>query len=175
MADARPGSAGGRRAGRENAPCDDRGQVESVGSVLLLGVVVVCLATFGAFYLAEGSGVGGDEGADTAVVVDASAERLSVAHNGGESIPVDAVGVLVRDGSGESSHAMNVSAVRGDGDGRFEGGESWRLEWTRSAGEEVTVLVVNDRSGSVLYRETVTVSAAGEPTNAARGDGGDGR
>lgn len=153
MAEAGNGSEERRSDASANAPRRDRGQVESLGTVLLLGGGIVALSTFGAFYLAEGSGVASGEG-DAAALVDASPERLSVAHNGGASIPLDAVTVLVEDGSGEEAHAMNASAVRGDGDGDFEAGETWRLDWTRSAGEEVTVAVVNERDGVLLHRET---------------------
>lgn len=169
MAEAGRGPEDRRSDESANAPSGDRGQVESVGTVLFLGVVVVALATFGAFYLAEASHVTGGAGGDTAILVDASPERLSVTHNGGQSIPLDAVTVLVEDDTGEVSHAMTASAVRGDGDDDFEAGETWRLDWNRSAGETVTVVVVNERDGVVVFREAVTASA-GEPTNAAQGD-----
>ena len=86
----------------------DRAQVESLGSLLLVAVVVISAGTFGVYYVASttggsaGGAAGGAGGADSIYpVVDATQDELRLSHNGGASVPISDLRVIVEKGSGE--------------------------------------------------------------------------
>ena len=156
-----------------------RGQAESIGVVLLLGVVVVSVSAFGVFYLSDGfdganaGGAGGASGTSVNLVGDVSRETLELSHAGGRPLPTAHLRVLVQNDSGGAEYAFDPGLmVDGDGDDAFEAGETWRLDWRRTVGEELTVRVVDAERNAVLFTESVTVSGTPTPgaDNPARGE-----
>ena len=145
----------------------DRAQVASLGSLLLVAVVVISAGTFGAYYVASATGGGAAGGAGGAGSADgtpidlqlsATNDTLQLSHNGGDSTATADLRVTVRNGSGEYNYSFESGAIRGgDGDERFDAGESWRLGWSQVRGTEVTVSVVDDAAGRLLLRETVVI------------------
>lgn len=144
----------------------DRGQSESVGSVLLLGVVIVIVGAFGVFFLS--TGFGGANDGSVNVVGDVADDALELTHSGGRSLPLSDLRVVVRGGSGRSECGLDstcesgTTALDGDGDDRFDAGETWRLNWTPTGGEELTVTLVDDGGNRVLYRESFLPTAGPE-------------
>ncbi|MDS0294532.1 PKD domain-containing protein [Halogeometricum luteum] len=153
---------------------DGRGQAEAVGVVLLLGVVVLGVSAFGAFYLSDAyGGSGGATGASVNVVGDVSRDRVSLSHAGGRSVPTQGLRVVVYNGSGRTELAFPPAHLTGgDGDGTFDSGERWRLDWNQSADEELRVDLVDTDAGAVLFSRTVAVASAPTPApaNPARGE-----
>lgn len=157
------------------SPTPERGQAESIGSVLFLGVVVVSVSAFGVFYLAHGfAGTGGADVANGGSVTlhgDVDRERVELAHGGGRSLRTADLRVLVRTDSGTTEYDFDPDLTT-DGDGAFEAGESWRLDWNRSVGEELTVTVVDVERNRVLFEETHEVRPTPTPEDdePARGE-----
>lgn len=137
----------------DSRPGPNRAQSEAVGSTLLLGVVVVSVSLVGVFAL------GGFEATDAAsgsvnVVGDAEPTALELTHGGGPSLPLSDLRVSVRSGTGATEYDELGPGMRGDGDEFFDAGETWRLNWAPSPGEEVTVTLVDEERNRVRYRET---------------------
>ncbi|RLM57104.1 hypothetical protein DVK02_04730 [Halobellus sp. Atlit-31R] len=162
----------------------DRGQAESIATVLLVAVVVVSATTFGAYYVessTEGSagGAAGSAGSASGTPVEitmaATDESLTLVHNGGPSVASDALRVVVANASGEFSYDFESGQIRDGGgtDGRFDPGETWRLGWDQAGGSEITVSVVDDATGSLLFQQTVTIESAAESDTDGRADGMD--
>lgn len=118
---------------------DERGASEVIGSVLLVGIVVVAVTTFTAATLLDRAF---DDRPRADVSANVTADRVIVNHTGGESVDSEDVSVIVRGGGGE---------FREDGlglaDGRFDPGDGWQdthgLTALRS-GDRARVLVVHD-------------------------------
>ena len=139
----------------------DRAQSESLGTLLLVAVVVISVGTFGIYYVAS---VTGDTGGENSVSldIDATPEELRLTHNGGESVSGSSFEVTVKNASGESTYVFDDGTVRGgDGDGRLDAGEVWRLPLTQSAGSEVVVTVVNagENPERLLLRDMINTKS----------------
>jgi copper chaperone CopZ len=153
----------------------DRAQVASLGSLLLVAVVVISAGTFGAYYVTSVTG-GAAGGADSvSLTIEATQDELRLSHNGGESVSGSGLRVTVENASGEVTYAFDAGVVRGgDGDGRLDAGEVWRLRWTQSPGTDVTVTVVDTGSDPdrLLLRDTTTVdrAATARPGSIAQGE-----
>jgi hypothetical protein len=160
----------------------DRAQAESLGSLLLVAVVVVSGATFGAYYVASTGGggaggsagsAGGAAGSTVDLTLSATEDALRLSHNGGPSYGIGTLRVTVRNDSGEFAYAFSDGQIRdgGDANGQFDPGETWRLGWRQPAGESVTVAVVNADSETLVLRQTTTVESAtvGESRESAEG------
>ena len=145
----------------------DRAQVESLGSLLLVAVVVISAGTFGVYYVASttggsaGGAAGGAGGADSIdPVVDATQDELRLSHNGGASVPISGLRVIVENGSGEYTYAFDEGMVRGDdGDATFDAGETWRLAWNQSPDTEVAISLVDADADRLLFRGSATVGS----------------
>ncbi|SDY41304.1 PKD domain-containing protein [Halobellus clavatus] len=164
------------------APTDHRAQTESLASLLLIAVVVVSATTFGAYYVASttggagggaAGGAGGAVGAEVDVSIAATERQLTLSHNGGATLSTADLRVTVENASGEYDFGFENGTVRGgDADGRFEPGETWALDWTQSAGSEVTVTLVDASSGIVVSRSlTVESSTTSDGDGSAEGAG----
>ena len=160
----------------------DRAQVESLGSLLLVAVVVVSAGTFGAYYVASatsgnaGGAAGGANGADLTLELSVTTDELELSHNGGDSVSTDGLQIRVENATGEYTYDFSEGRLRGDGDGQFEPGERWRLAWDQEQNTEVTVLLV-DGDGRVVFRGTATTESATteRPANLASGEEVDGQ
>lgn len=147
----------------------DRGQSETVGVVILVGVVVLTVSTAGWFvathYLDQARAHPTFADAD----VNATEDTLVVTHRGGERLPEAGVTVIVRSGAGTVRYDMASDPIdrSGDGDGTFEPGES--VTFAHSLDGSLDVLLVNRRNNDVFVRATVRVPDDGvvDPANFA--------
>lgn len=153
----------------------DRAQVESLGSLLLVAVVVVSAGTFGAYYLgsvgddrADGSS-GGAAGTDIQFEVSVTTGEVTLSHNGGPSVATAELTVRVENRTGEYTFDFDAGTFRSDND-RFDPGETWRLEWDQPPNTAVTVALV-DADGRVIVRETVSTGPLATEQSATRADG----
>lgn len=144
----------------------ERGQSSVVGSILLVGLVVVSTTLVGGygFYTVTQTSDSADHFVDDTAVV---------TQTGGEPVDETDLDVVFRNVSDESRVGFVVDD--GDGDSVFETGESARFG---SVATETEVLVVSEQS--VVCRDTIIPpdSEAGEDANEGDGDsendGGDG-
>jgi len=134
-----------------------RAQSDSVGVILLTGVIVVIAGIGGAAII---GGVAEDAERSSAPMVDfpveITADNLSVTHAGGDTVTQSELTVIARDGSATERYDVDSANLTGDSDGQFEPSE--RFERNHSlGGSKVTVQVVHGSSNSVLTRETTAV------------------
>lgn len=144
-----------------------RAQSESIGVILLTAVVVITVSTAGVVVLAD---IGAEETTRADLAVDITDDHVAVTHNGGESVPFDALVVVVRQGNDTWRPAANASALtRGDTDAQFEPGERWvwnrSLETTRVA----TVRVFDRRTNTLLVEKRGYPTAATDRPSMAPG------
>ena len=135
----------------------DRAQSETIGSVLLLALVVILVSTIGLAGLAAiGTFAPVEPAASVGVdgVVDDGELTLVVVHEGGDALAPDEVVLLV--GEGEDRQRLELADATGD-DSTFRPGERRKL----TAGPfdpPVRVLVVHAPSGKTLDDGTITGS-----------------
>lgn len=152
----------------------DRAQSESLGSILLVAVVVISASTFGVYYVASTTdgGTDGANGPDSFdFVVETTQDELRITHNGGPSVPTVDLQVIVENASGE--YTFDNGTMRGgDGDDRFDPGEAWIVAWNQSVDADITVSLINVESETLLFRERLTISATAtdRPGNLAQSE-----
>ncbi|WP_256403210.1 type IV pilin [Halorubrum salinum] len=142
----------------------NRGQSSIVGSILLLGLVVVGATLVGGYglYTLTQAPESSEHFVDCEIeYVD---DAVVVTQTGGDPVDESALDVVFRNASGESRVGFAVDD--GDGDTTFETGESARLG---PVGSQTEVLVVTEQS--VICRATVTPSDEDETGD--EDDGGD--
>jgi hypothetical protein len=127
---------------------DHRGQSEVIDSLLLVGLVVIAISTTGGFILINYSEQARDS--DTLIQCNIVYEEntVTITHQGGDSADVARLRVILRNDSSESEHTFGVSG--GDGDSRFEAGESATFG---SVSTETDVLLVG--SDRIICESTV--------------------
>ena len=144
--------------GAQKPANSDRAQSETIGVLLLTGVVIISVGAIGFFVL---SGTGDNQGPVTSVAIDVDTKNVTLAHDGGTVLPESEVVVIIDGASRERFQLENLDAVSEDGDGRFEPGEQWRKGHNVSAGGAVEVLVIHEPSGEVLRDERKQVPEEG--------------
>ena len=146
-------------AERDFVQSSTRGQSESVGALLLVAVVALAAATYGAIYLNQ---IG--DGAD-APMADMSAEatttELELVHEAGDSFEESALRVRVRvDGTEWTNVTWESGTVDGTeavDDDLFEPGETWVWDdGNFTEGSTLRVYLSEQETGTVLYRGTLT-------------------
>jgi flagellin-like protein len=141
----------------------DRAQSETLSSLLLVAVVVISAGTFGAYYVSsttDGAASNGDSPDDFDFAVEVTPDELRITHNGGSSAATADLQITVENTSGEYTYAFADGSIRGgDGNDQFDPGETWELSWSQFSGTDVTVRLTDEDAGTLLFRETLTVSA----------------
>jgi len=132
----------------------DRAQSETVGVVLLTGVIVIVVAVIGGVVL---SGVGADAGAP---VVDIGGEATSqdvlVIHNGGDSLARSDVDIIM-EGDQRIRHSLDTYTQQVGADNtRFERGDIWERS-NEVTGERLTLIAIHVPSNTILDREPIDV------------------
>ena len=144
-----------------------RAQSETIGTILLVGVVVTAVGLFGAFYL---GGFAEEAGPLVSISVDGNETTMNLTHTGGESVPADELFVTVGQAGTNERYELDESAprsefVRGDNPAQFVPGDRWRFETDRpgpdgldlSPGESATVRLIHVPTNEVVATERYTV------------------
>ena len=135
----------------------DRAQSETIGSVLILALVVILVSTIGLAGLAAiGTFAPAEPAASVGVdgVVDDGELTLVVVHEGGDALSPDEVVLLV--GEGEDRQRLEFADATGD-DATFRPGD--RRELTAAPFDPpVRVVVLHAPSGATLGEGTITGS-----------------
>lgn len=132
-----------------------RGQSETIGVILLIGVVVtlvflVGFVVFGDFQ----SQVSDDQRAniDSTTTVD----NVTLDHRGGDSMDAADVTVIVSGTDEESGALEDGTLERGTDSGRFDPGDRWT--WDHSvSGDTLRLVVVHDPTNTILHEDTTVV------------------
>ncbi len=133
-----------------------RAQSETVGVILLTGVIVVAVGLVGMTVLSQSDVTGGDDSPLIDAQISVTPSELVVTHGGGDDVTITDVSVLVRTDGGSTRYGLEPDEIDGDGDELFEPSEEWVHAHGLDAGE-AEVLVVHDPSGTVVAREYADV------------------
>lgn len=126
----------------------ERAQSEIVGTVLLVGVVVVTTATLGAGLLGS---VQPDRDPVADVSGEVTADRISLTHAGGDAMAASALTVVVRTDAGDARIPFADGTLSGPDPERFEPGETWTKSSSFPAGERVRVYLVHAPTNVVVF------------------------
>jgi hypothetical protein len=130
-----------------------RAQSEAIGVTLLTGVVVIVALTIGALVITQTADE--DSGPTTDILSDATTTDVVLAHNGGDSIPVDELFVRLEQDDATLEFSPTASDLSGP-DARFDPGE----QITRAHGfgsGNLEILVVHEPSNTVLLDDRATI------------------
>ncbi|UVE50519.1 PKD domain-containing protein [Haloferax larsenii] len=154
---------------------DTRGQVEQIGTILLVGIVILSVGTFGVFYMGQTqSGGAGDANAEAVATADfratVSQSTLKLHHLGGDPFSTDDLRVIARNESREQTFSLTAANLTGD-DAVFHSGETAAVQWNQPPGEVVTVLLVDDDGDRVVFRTEVVIDNENEDLESEIGVG----
>ena len=129
-----------------------RAQSETVGVVLLIGVVVTLVGLVSVVVLSD---VGGPEKPLADLDVSANETNLTVDHRGGDTLAVADLDVVIRTDDEARRFTVDAANVTDrDGDGGFGFGDTIDREHGLDA-DSAEVAVVHTPSSTVLVRESV--------------------
>lgn len=138
-----------------------RAQSETIGAILLVGVVVTAVGVFGAFYL---GGFAEEAGPLVSISVDGNETTMNLSHTGGERVPADELFVTVGQAGTSKRYELDESAlrsefVRGDDPAQFVPGDRWRFTGGPDliTGETATVRLIHVPTNEVVATERYTV------------------
>ena len=148
---------------RPRCPTADqcRAQSETIGTILLIGVVVVAIGTFGAFFLSDFA----DESAPlVSITVDGNESTANVSHAGGTTVPAGELSVTVSQGSTTERYVLdeddpNSDFVKGSDPSQFAPGDRWEFDVSDQplvADERITVRLIHVPSNEVVDSERYT-------------------
>lgn len=142
-----------------------RGQSETVGVVLLVGVAVILSVTIGSFLLGNF-----DDSGESQPIVEVRTgiadQNVTITHFGGRSYDASDIRVLVRQQGNEtlSYHLDSEFTPTNGGDAAtFEAGDRWEKQFDTGSypqlSGEVELLVFDDRENELLHDESYVISA----------------
>jgi len=137
----------------------ERGQSEIVGNILLIGVVVIAASIVALGIVGNinsQTGMNDERPSQVDLIADATADNITLSHNGGGSLEASEVSVRLSNDTTETRFRVDTANLTGS-DGRFDPGE--RFERTHGLnGTYIDVFVYVERadSSAVLLDETVS-------------------
>jgi len=149
-----PDEGGRARPGGGDSERTERAQSEVVGVVLLTGVVVVAASLVGVVVL-QGVSEESESGPTVGVLVNATTEFVTIDHNGGETVDVSSVDVVLSGESRERYPLSSFTQERGTDATVFEPGDQWNHS-NDVGGDRLRVIIIHTPSGTVLRDVTVT-------------------
>lgn len=142
-----------------------RAQAEAVGSILVIGVVVVTVGIAGATVLNAATSTTETPRAEVSGAV--TADSIQLTHRGGASLPGSELRLLVRVNGTETTVSWANGTLSGSDDA-FDSGERWTVPRSHSPAATVEVTLYHRPSNALLFETT----ANPRPPGAAAGDAG---
>ncbi len=132
---------------------DSRGQSTQIGAVLLVAVVV-SVSAVGSMYVIDSANTNPEAPTvdlDGRVTAEADALSVVLTNMGGDPLPYGDLSVVVE--AGRDSDRVTTQSV--EGDQSLTPGETWQLDLAVNAspGDVVTVYVVHEPSGELLFED----------------------
>ncbi|MFB6196596.1 MAG: type IV pilin [Haloplanus sp.] len=144
----------------------DRAQSEVVGTILLVGLVVVTVGVVGTATLGPVTSMG--DGPRAAITGTVGTDAVALNHQGGDSLPSAELRLILRVDGTKRAYAWRPTHLSGS-DETFDPGDRWRNASTPYGSRDVvTLMLVHAPSNTVLFRTETNPSA---PERAV-GDGG---
>ena len=113
---------------------DDRAVSPVIGVILMVAITVILAAVIGTFVLGLGDSLGDNQpSAQLSVSVDETGENVTIEHNGGDSVNLDNLDVVARNGSSTVGGPETVSEFDSVGTtARISVGESVNIQYSSS-------------------------------------------
>lgn len=129
----------------------DRGQSETIGSLLLVAITVIAVSVLaGALFAANTP----SDHPNVRIHATADGSNLSVEHRAGQPIHEDDFEIVLREtGTTLPGHIGDPSASLGDDDATFEPGETWVFDARYSITDGESVLLIYTSGDRVLLDE----------------------
>lgn len=134
-------------------PTGDRAQSEVIGVTLLTGVVVIVALLVGGVIVAQTTA--DDSGPTVDLLADATGTDAVLTHNGGDSVPVTELRVVLEQDDSTTAFTPTAADVTGP-DARLDPSERIQRPHGFAAGD-LEVLVVHEPSSTVLLDDRVTI------------------
>ncbi|SDM49146.1 Protein of unknown function [Halogranum gelatinilyticum] len=141
---------------------NSRAQSETIGVILLVGVVTLAISTFGVYYLGS---IDQNPGPTTNVDSHVTAEEIRLTHDGGDIVDTANLRVVVRANGADTGIDWSEGSLSGSTPDSFGPGETWSVDVSAARDDasgsdfdpdtEVRILLVHDPTNSVVY-DTVT-------------------
>ncbi|WP_338738193.1 type IV pilin [Haloplanus salilacus] len=144
---------------------DDRAQSEAVGSILVIGLVVVVVGIAGAAAL--GPLTSGTDTVRAEITGDIGTGGIDISHQGGDALPSADLRLIVRVNGSETGLDWADGTLSG-GDDAFDPGEGWRVSRDYHADSVVAVTLIHEPSNTILF-DTERSPASTDPVVADRG------
>lgn len=143
-------------------PDVNRAQSEIIGSLLLVGTVVILMTVVGYYGLGQ---IGPDEGPTAVIDATVTDDSVTFSHGSGDPIPGDELTVVLRYDGTEQRYDFDARGNYGDDD-VFDPGEQWTFSRLvpYDESDDVEVILIHDPSGTVLFHGQ-KVAATPTPTS----------
>lgn len=141
---------------------DSRAQSETIGTLLITGIVILSTVTVGVGLLASYEHQVSAEPPPADFRTELNATSLTLTHVGGEDFPLAKLDLVLRNETAEQRYdldSLNESQPDLDGDALFEGGESVTVNASHSQSGRIRILLIETADGgAVLYDEYKSVT-----------------
>jgi len=149
---------------RSSTGARNRAQSETIGTILLVGVVVVAVGTFGAFFL---SGFVEESPPLVSITVEGNESAATISHAGGNTVPADELSVTVSQGATTERYVLDdddpsSDFVKGNDPSRFAPGDRWEFDVSDQplvAYERITVRLIHEPTNEVVDSKRYTFEA----------------
>lgn len=136
-----------------------RAQSETIGVLLMTGVVILLVATIG-FAMTSNVMSQMETGPQITIKGEATQDDLTIQHAGGAKLEVSELDVVLRGDSIERHPLSSFTQRRGSNATWFESGDRWQREHGLS-GDSAEILIVHTPSGTVVGRTTLELQSTG--------------
>ena len=136
---------------------DDRAVSPVIGVILMVAITVILAAVIGTFVLGLGDSLGDNQPSAQLSVADAGDGNITIDHNGGDTVNLDNLDVVVRDGSTtlERETVSEFESVS-ELNGTISVGDSARLAYNNSNGDSAdNIRLIHTPSDSIILDRNV--------------------
>jgi hypothetical protein len=127
----------------------DRAQSETVGAVLLVGLVTITAGVAGTYAMGAVTTTTDDPRADITGTI--RTDGITLSHQGGARLPGEELRLVVRVNGSETPRSWSDGTLSG-GDGVFDPGEGWSVGGSYDAESVVAVRLIHHPSDTVVFR-----------------------
>lgn len=135
---------------------DERAVSPVIGVILMVAITVILAAVIGTFVLGLGDSLGDSQPTAQIAVTSDNGEdpSLSIEHNGGDSVQLDDIDVVLRDGSSQVDRATVADVQDGDATS-ISVGDTVTIELDDDTETVDNVRLIHTPSDSILADRTV--------------------
>ena len=134
---------------------DDRAVSPVIGVILMVAITVILAAVIGTFVLGLGDNLDSQPSAQIAITGDDAEKEITIEHNSGDTVQLDNLDIVLRDGSTTIDRAT-VSAVDGEDDSSISVGDTVTIDLNDGGDATVdNVRLIHTPSDSIFADRTI--------------------